>query len=214
MNIGYEVNFAIKLVFLVFFSLTLFVSIVSTFVIFLRTETYNHFKGFKKVNKELRKIKLSDGRIYKKLVFYEENSKSFLVDFLVIRSDKVFLLNVYNLCGTVLGKESDYKWCQVIRKRKFYFVNPLSEMKEYKEKLMSLLKLKETEIDSFPVLTKENLETFVPGILYLEDLPKILLEEKSVTSLEIEEVISGLKKQSKNSYKARHKHFVSTNKTI
>lgn len=104
---------------------------------------YPKFRGFMGefwVKLELVKLPKNKYIVLNDIMIKDENG-THQIDHLVLSQFGIFVIEMKNYYGLIIGKEFDNKWCQYLGKTKNYFINPIHQNYGHIKSLSNLLEL-------------------------------------------------------------------------
>lgn len=104
---------------------------------------YPKFRGFMGefwVKQELKKLPM-DKYIVLNDIMVKQNNSTHQIDHLIISQFGIFVIEMKNYYGLILGEEHKDKWIQYLGKKKSYFLNPIHQNYGHVKALEKLLNL-------------------------------------------------------------------------
>lgn len=102
---------------------------------------YPQFRGFMGefwVKQELKKLPKDEYKVLNNIMV-KRNNMTYQIDHLVISHYGIFVIEMKNYYGLIIGKDSDDKWIQYLGKKKSYFKNPIHQNYGHVKALEELL---------------------------------------------------------------------------
>ncbi len=117
--------------------------IISATLAILADILYPKFRGFMGefwVRQELKKLPRDRYKILNNIII-EENNNTHQIDHIVVSKFGIFVIEMKNYYGLILGDEYKNKWIQYLGKKKSYFQNPIHQNYGHIKALEKLLNL-------------------------------------------------------------------------
>lgn len=204
--------------FVVLFS-NLYIDILLLLYITLRI-LYPKLRGFMGelwVKLELKSLPKEEYIILNNIMLSGENGTT-QIDHLVVSQYGIFVIEMKNYYGLVLGNEYSDKWIQYIGKSKRQFQNPIRQNYGHTEALKNILNLNDNyfiPIVCFSNQTKLNVKVYKSLVVQLEDLVSLIKEYKSTVIIsDINNISNAILKSSIKNWHIKKKHVSSIKNRI
>ncbi len=141
---------------------------------------YPYFRGTMGefwVKQELKKLP-KDKYITLNNIMLKKNNMTYQIDHLIISQYGIFVIEMKNYYGLILGNDRNNKWIQYLGKKKSYFYNPIYQNYGHVKVLEELLNLENNKFVS---------------IICFSNQTKLKIETKNVV-IQLEDLVSTIKK--------------------
>lgn len=173
---------------------------------------YPNFRGFMGefwVRLELGKLS-KDKYIILNDIMIQDEKGTHQIDHLVLSEFGIFVIEMKNYYGLIIGKEFDSKWCQYLGKNKKYFINPIHQNYGHIKSLSNLLKIDEKHFISiicFSNQAKINIKSnsIVTQVDYLKN--EILKYNEKTCNNDITEMFNVISSNNIKDKKMRKQHI-------
>ena len=114
--------------------------LIITIIIYIKRKKISNFINKRKVKRTLHKLPKDKYCILEDLVFkYKDYTHQ--IDYLVLSRYGIFVIEMKNFRGKIVGDEYKDNWVNINKKHKHYFYNPLYQNNSHIKVLESLVKL-------------------------------------------------------------------------
>ena len=158
--------------------------IISATLAILVDILYPRFRGFMGefwVRQELKKLPKDKYRVLNNIMI-EENNNTHQIDHIVVSQYGIFVIEMKNYYGLILGDEYKNKWIQYLGKKRSYFQNPIHQNYGHIKVLEELLNLNNNlfiPIICFSNQTKLKITTKT-SVVHLDYLVKAIKNYKNI----------------------------------
>ncbi len=179
---------------------------------------YNKFRGFFGefwVKRELNKLPKDEYIVLNDIMI--NNNGTHQIDHIVISKYGIFVIEMKNFYGIIIGKEKNDKWIQKFRSKKFYFPNPIHQNYGHIKTLEELLKIDYNKFISIvcfsnQVKLKVESNTIVTQLDFINE--KIKENNEIKINVSIKEIAETINKYNIKDKKERKKHIKIINTRI
>ena len=179
----------------------------------LATVFYPKFRGYMGefwVKQELKKLP-KDKYLVLNDIMLKINDKTYQIDHIVISQFGIFVIEMKNYYGTIYGDEYKNEWLGYLRRKKFYFHNPIHQNYGHVLALKELLNIDESLF--IPIVCFSNqarLKVKCKNVTYLDYLTKVIISyQESILNYDINKIYEYILKNNITDKKIRKEHVQS-----
>lgn len=167
----------------------LVIIIILTFLVERYYKKIRGYYGEFWVKKELSKLPKKDYIVLNNIMI-KTNNGTHQIDHIVLSKFGIFVIEMKNFYGLIIGDEYKEKWVQYLGKNKYYFKNPIHQNYGHIKALEETLKIKEDKFISIICISNQaKLKVNAKNVTHLDFINNLIRSYKNeILDIDLEEL--------------------------